>query len=72
MACKGKERHPVNAIFQKVGVAITDITAGLFTHGAIMAALLARERRRAETGEWIGQKIDVSLMESQVSLTAFM
>lgn len=51
----------------KVGVAITDITAGLFTHGAIMAALLARERRRAETGEWIGQKIDVSLMESQLA-----
>jgi succinate--hydroxymethylglutarate CoA-transferase len=33
-----------------------------------MAALLAREKRRGETGEWIGQKIDVSLMESQVGL----
>ncbi|KAJ3113335.1 hypothetical protein HK100_002020 [Physocladia obscura] len=45
----------------KVGVAITDITTGLYTHGAIMAALVAR----ANTGT--GQKIDVSLLESQVS-----
>ncbi|KAJ3344569.1 hypothetical protein HDU83_005090 [Entophlyctis luteolus] len=48
----------------KVGVAITDITSGLFTHGAIMAALLAR----SQTG--VGQKIDVSLLESQVSALA--
>ncbi|KAJ3193235.1 hypothetical protein HK101_005169, partial [Irineochytrium annulatum] len=45
----------------KVGVAITDITTGLYAHGAIMAALLARAR----TNE--GQKVDVSLIESQVA-----
>eukprot|EP00164_Ancoracysta_twista_P003474 GFYU01004635.1.p1 GENE.GFYU01004635.1~~GFYU01004635.1.p1 ORF type:complete len:461 (+),score=81.43 GFYU01004635.1:71-1453(+) len=45
----------------KVGVAITDITTGLLTHGAIMAALLAR----GKTGR--GQKIDASLLEAQVA-----
>eukprot|EP00462_Mataza_sp_D1_P009488 CAMPEP_0175166512 /NCGR_PEP_ID=MMETSP0087-20121206/27750_1 /TAXON_ID=136419 /ORGANISM="Unknown Unknown, Strain D1" /LENGTH=377 /DNA_ID=CAMNT_0016456143 /DNA_START=90 /DNA_END=1223 /DNA_ORIENTATION=- len=48
----------------KVGVAITDITAGLFLHGAIMAALISRER----TGQ--GQKIDTSLLEVQVAALA--
>ncbi|KAJ3317970.1 hypothetical protein HDU76_000991 [Blyttiomyces sp. JEL0837] len=48
----------------KVGVAITDITTGLFTHGAVMGALLARERTKQ------GQKIDVSLLECQVSALA--
>lgn len=46
----------------KVGVALTDVTTGLFAHGAILAALLARQR----TGR--GQKIDVSLLESQVAV----
>ncbi|KAI8813850.1 putative l-carnitine dehydratase/alpha-methylacyl-CoA racemase [Cladochytrium replicatum] len=44
----------------KVGVAIT----GLYTHGAVMAALYSRMR----TG--VGQKIDVSLLECQVSTLA--
>lgn len=48
----------------QVGVAITDICTGLFAHGAIMAALLAR----TETG--IGQRIDLSLLESQVATLA--
>ena len=39
----------------KVGVAITDITAGLFAANAIQAALLARTK----TGQ--GQAIDISL-----------
>lgn len=45
----------------KVGVAITDLSTGLFTHGAILAALLDRYK----TG--LGQKIDVSLLECQVA-----
>lgn len=40
----------------KVGVAITDMTTGLYTHGAVLAALLARAR----TG--LGQKLDISLL----------
>ncbi|KAJ3150290.1 hypothetical protein HDU86_006681 [Geranomyces michiganensis] len=53
------DRPPV-----KVGVAITDLTTGLYTHGAIMAALLSRAR----TGR--GQKIDISLLECQVASLA--
>ncbi len=48
----------------KVGVAITDITAGLFAANAIQAALLARTK----TG--IGQTIDISLLDVQVSWLA--
>jgi formyl-CoA transferase len=45
----------------KVGVAITDITTGLFAQGAIATALYVRER----TGR--GQRIELSLFESQVA-----
>jgi crotonobetainyl-CoA:carnitine CoA-transferase CaiB-like acyl-CoA transferase len=45
----------------KVGVAITDVTTGISAQGAICAALFAREK----TGS--GQKIDLSLLETQVS-----
>ncbi|KAJ3364474.1 hypothetical protein HDU91_002567 [Kappamyces sp. JEL0680] len=48
----------------KVGVAITDLTTGLYTKGAVLAALYAREK----TG--LGQKIDVSLLECQVASLA--
>jgi succinate--hydroxymethylglutarate CoA-transferase len=51
------DRPPV-----KVGVAITDLTTGLYAHGAIMAALLAREK--SGQGQWI----DVNLIECQVSI----
>lgn len=44
------------------GLGLTDISTGLFTHGAILAALLARGR----TG--LGQKIDASLFETQIAL----
>lgn len=47
-----------------MGVAITDLTTGLYAHGAIMAALLARH----QTG--MGQKIDLSLLECQVASLA--
>src|SRR5579884_183524 len=42
----------------KVGIAIVDVTAGLFTLNGILAALYARR----DTGR--GQRIDVSLLES--------
>jgi formyl-CoA transferase len=48
----------------KVGVAIADITAGLFACNAILASLFARQ----QTGE--GQRIDISLLDSQVAWLA--
>jgi crotonobetainyl-CoA:carnitine CoA-transferase CaiB-like acyl-CoA transferase len=45
----------------KVGVAVTDLSTGLYAHGAILAALFERQK----TG--LGQKIDVSLLECQVA-----
>jgi succinate--hydroxymethylglutarate CoA-transferase len=46
----------------RTGLGLTDMSTGLYLHGAILAALYARK----ETGQ--GQKIDVSLFETQVSL----
>lgn len=48
----------------KVGVAIADITTGLFAANAILAALHAR----AQTGQ--GQYIDVALLDSQIAWLA--
>ncbi|OXV10939.1 hypothetical protein Egran_01300 [Elaphomyces granulatus] len=48
----------------KVGVAVTDLTTGLYTSNAIMAALLAR----AKTGK--GQQIDACLSDCQVATLA--
>ena len=45
----------------KVGVAVTDLTAGLYTSNSILAALLGR----AKTGR--GQRIDVALSDCQVA-----
>jgi succinate---hydroxymethylglutarate CoA-transferase len=45
----------------KVGVAVTDLTTGLYTSNAIMASLLARAR----TGG--GQHLDISLSDCQVA-----
>jgi succinate--hydroxymethylglutarate CoA-transferase len=44
----------------KVGVAVTDVSTGLYAHGAIMAALLSRQR----TGK--GVWIDCNLFDTQV------
>lgn len=44
-----------------VGIAITDLSTGLFAKGAILAALYQREK----TG--LGQKIDCNLLSTQVS-----
>ncbi|KAK6337735.1 hypothetical protein TWF696_001215 [Orbilia brochopaga] len=48
----------------KVGVAVTDLTTGLYTSNAILAALLSR----ASTGQ--GQYIDMSLSDCQVATLA--
>ncbi|KAL6694854.1 CoA-transferase family III domain-containing protein [Trichoderma pleuroticola] len=48
----------------KVGVAVTDLTTGLYTSNSIMAALLSRAR----TGK--GQHIDVALSDCQTATLA--
>lgn len=48
----------------KVGVAISDVTAGLFACNAILAALIARGRTNA------GQHLDIALYDSQVACMA--
>ncbi|MFP5225735.1 MAG: CaiB/BaiF CoA transferase family protein, partial [Actinomycetota bacterium] len=48
----------------KVGVAIADISAGLYTTIGVLAALVARER----TG--VGQRVDASLLGSQIAWLA--
>ena len=48
----------------KVGVAVTDLTTGLYTSNSVMAALLARMK----TGK--GQHIDVALSDCQVATLA--
>lgn len=48
----------------KVGVAVTDLTTGLYASNSIMAALLAR----AKTGK--GQHIDVSMSDCQTATLA--
>lgn len=45
----------------KVGVAVTDLTTGLYTSNSIMAAILVR----GQTGR--GQHIDVALSDCQVA-----
>ena len=50
----------------KVGVAVTDLTTGLYTSNSILAALLGRAR----TGK--GQQIDAALSDCQVATLANM
>jgi formyl-CoA transferase len=45
----------------KVGVAIVDVTAGLYALSAILAALRARER------DGVGQRVEVSLLQAQLA-----
>jgi crotonobetainyl-CoA:carnitine CoA-transferase CaiB-like acyl-CoA transferase len=49
----------------KVGVAISDVVAGLFGAISVLAGLLARERRGGG-----GQRIDVSLLQSTLAVLA--
>ncbi len=51
---------------QKVGVAVADITTGMYATVAILAALVSR----AQTGR--GQYIDMALLDTQVSMIANM
>jgi formyl-CoA transferase len=60
MSITGPEDGPP----MKVGVAISDITAGMFAASGILAALHARQRTGA------GQRVDVSLLEAQVAWLA--
>ena len=48
----------------KVGVAITDVCAGLAMHGAILAALIAAHR------DGVGQRIETSLLDTQIAALA--
>ena len=49
----------------RAGLAIADISAGMFASSAVLAALYARER----TGE--GQYIDMALLDSQIALLSY-
>lgn len=51
----------------RVGVAIADIGAGMYATQSILAALLERE-----LGDGTGQKVDVSLLDSQVAWMSYM
>lgn len=55
---------PVEGPPHKVGVAIVDITAGLFANSAILTAL----HHRTKTGR--GQFIDIALLDSQIAWLA--
>ncbi|XP_046398415.1 succinate--hydroxymethylglutarate CoA-transferase-like isoform X1 [Ischnura elegans] len=55
---------PENGEPCKIGVPMTDIAAGLYAHGAILAALF----NRLKTGK--GVKIDVNLLSTQVACLA--
>ncbi len=52
---------PVEGPPMRAAIAIIDITTGMFAASGIIAALRARDR------EGIGQRVDVSLLESQVA-----
>lgn len=49
----------------RAGIAISDLGAGMFAASAILAALFARER----TGQ--GQRIDISLLDTQIALLSY-
>lgn len=57
MSVTGPKEGPPN----KVGVAIVDITAGLYAYGAILAALHYRQESER------GQFIDIALLDSQIA-----
>eukprot|EP00945_MAST-04E_sp_MAST-4E-sp1_P005593 g5593.t1 len=60
MAITGTEDVPC-----KIGVAMTDLTTGLYAKSATLAALIARGKNGG-----LGQKVDCSLLESQVASLA--
>jgi len=52
----------------KVGVAISDVAAGLFGAVAVLGALVGRERAEDGGREERGQRIDVSILESTLAV----
>ncbi|HSB90521.1 MAG TPA: CoA transferase [Anaerolineales bacterium] len=56
---------PLDGEPYRAGIAIADLAAGMFAASAVLAALFARERM----GE--GQRIDVSLLDSEVALMSY-
>lgn len=56
---------PANGKPYRAGVAIADLSAGIFACNAILAALFKRER----TGS--GSRIDLSLLDSQVAIMSY-
>jgi crotonobetainyl-CoA:carnitine CoA-transferase CaiB-like acyl-CoA transferase len=56
---------PADGSMTRAGIAIADLSTGIFASNAILAALFARER----TGE--GQRIDMALLDSQVALMSY-
>jgi len=56
---------PADGEPHRAGVAIADITAGMFATSAILAALFSRERNGR------GQRIDMSLLDSQVAMLTY-
>jgi crotonobetainyl-CoA:carnitine CoA-transferase CaiB-like acyl-CoA transferase len=61
MSLTGEPDHPP----VKVGLSFADVTAGMNAFSGILLALLARQ----QTGE--GQRVDVSLLDCQVSLLTY-
>ena len=49
----------------RAGIAIADLSAGMYACNAILAAMFARERTGA------GQRIDISLLEAQIGLLSY-
>jgi len=64
MSITGEMDHLPGGGPQKVGIAIADILAGMYTSLAISAAMVHRER----TGQ--GQYIDISLLDSMVAFSS--
>jgi crotonobetainyl-CoA:carnitine CoA-transferase CaiB-like acyl-CoA transferase len=52
----------------KVGVAISDVAAGLFGAVGVLGALVGRERAAEGPREGRGQRIDVSILESTLAI----
>ena len=65
MSITGKRNDEPGSSPQKVGVAMVDLTTGLYATIAILAALV----QRAQTGR--GQYIDLSLLDVAVALLAY-
>jgi formyl-CoA transferase len=56
---------PIEGEPTRAGVAIADLASGMFACSAVLAALFRRERAG------VGQRIDISLLDSQVALMSY-